>query len=221
MPSSRLSGGTLLWYVMSRPKFLYFDLGKVLVNFEVEVMCRQIAELAGIAPPVAKEIIFGGDLQRQCELGRLSRQQFHEIFCKQAGCQVDSRLLEHAASTIFELNVSIVPLIGQLSQTGNRLGILSNTSPIHWEYCRNRFRLLTESFQVYVLSYRIGAMKPDPVIYRAAAEMAGVAPGEIFYTDDIAGHVAGARAAGLDAVQYTSTPQLVEELRSRGVEFNY
>jgi hypothetical protein len=42
-----------------------------------------------------------------------------------------------------------------------------------------------------------------------------------FYTDDIAGHVTGARDVGMDAVVYTSTDELVKELRKRGVDFNY
>jgi hypothetical protein len=39
--------------------------------------------------------------------------------------------------------------------------------------------------------------------------------------DDVPGHVAAANEAGFDAVQYTTTPALVAELRNRGVTFNY
>ena len=34
-------------------------------------------------------------------------------------------------------------------------------------------------------------------------------------------NVAAARQAGFDAVAYTTTPALVDELHRRGVEFNY
>jgi len=165
---------------MSKPKFLYFDLGKVLVDFDTEVMCRQIAELAGVDVPAVRKILFEGELQRRSELGQISGEQFHEIFCRQTARQVDAALLEHAASAIFEINVSIIPVVAQLSQAGHRLGILSNTSQAHWQHCRDRFRILTEGFEVYTLSYRVGAMKPDTAIYRVAAELAGVRPEEIF-----------------------------------------
>ena len=46
-------------------------------------------------------------------------------------------------------------------------------------------------------------------------------PQEIFYCDDLPANVAAARRVGFDAVQYTETPELVAELRSRGVRFNY
>ena len=32
------------------PKFLYFDLGRVLLHFSIERMCRQMADVAGIEP---------------------------------------------------------------------------------------------------------------------------------------------------------------------------
>ena len=63
--------------------------------------------------------------------------------------------------------------------------------------------------------------KPEPAIFQAAAKLAGVPPNEIFFVDDTLGHVEGAKAAGIDAVQYTSTPALVAELRARGVAFNH
>ena len=47
--------------------------------------------------------------------------------------------------------------------------------------------------------------------------MAGVAPEKIFFTDDTPGHVAGAQSVGFDAVLYTTTAQLVEDLRARGI----
>ena len=69
--------------------------------------------------------------------------------------------LERAASDIFEMNVSILPLVACLERAGYRLGILSNTCRSHWEHCRRRFRIVAESFSVYALSYEIHAMKPD------------------------------------------------------------
>jgi HAD superfamily hydrolase (TIGR01549 family) len=109
-----------------------------------------------------------------------------------------------------------------LEDAGLRLGILSNTSPCHWEFLlRQDYGILPRCFKVHALSFEIGAMKPEPKIYQAAAELAGVAPQEIFFCDDIAAHVSAAREAGFDAEPYTTTPALVADLRRRGVRFNY
>jgi len=203
------------------PKFLYFDLGKVLVNFDVGQMYRQVGEVSGVDPVRVREVLFHGRLQKQHELGQTSTREFYEAFCRQTGTRPDYDELIRAASDIFEINVGILPVVSQLQETGQRLGVLSNTSCDHWEHCRRRFTIVAEPFPVHTLSYEIGAAKPDPLIFRAAARRAGVDPGEIFFVDDIAENVAGALAAGFDAVQYTSAPELVRELRRRGLRFNY
>ncbi len=113
------------------------------------------------------------------------------------------------------------PLVAQLFEAGYRLGILSNTCDGHWSHCIKRYGILRDFFSVHALSYKIGAMKPSAVIFCKAAEMAGCRPEDIFYTDDIAGHVAGAKAAGFDAVVYETTRGLVDELRKRDVNFCY
>jgi hypothetical protein len=43
----------------------------------------------------------------------------------------------------------------------------------------------------------------------------------MFFVDDMAEHVAGARAVGFDAVQFTTAAVLATELRQRGIRFNY
>ena len=37
------------------PKILYFDLGKVLVEFSHERMCKQMAEVAGTTPEAVRK----------------------------------------------------------------------------------------------------------------------------------------------------------------------
>jgi FMN phosphatase YigB (HAD superfamily) len=184
-------------------------------------MCRQLGDAAGLAADRAKEAVFGSGLELDYEAGRITSRQFYYGFCRQTGTCPDYDALARAGADIFILNDSIVPVVAQLQAAGSRMGILSNTCEGHWEHCLRRFRLLREGFSVYALSYRIGCCKPDASIFRAAAEMAGCRPQEIFYTDDIAGHVEGARSVGFDAVQYTSTAELAAELRKRGVRFNY
>jgi HAD superfamily hydrolase (TIGR01509 family) len=177
------------------PEFLYFDLGKVLVDFDIQRMLRQIGEVSGVEPARVKQAVFDSGLQHQS--------------------------LHRAGNEIFELNLSLLPVVAHLTQAGYRLGILSNTCEGHWQHCRQRFRIVAEPFSVYALSCQIGVTKPEAAIFHKAAELAGVRPQGIFYVDDLPQHVASARAVGFDAVQYTSTPQLVADLRTRGIRLNY
>ncbi|MDZ7619049.1 MAG: HAD family phosphatase [Patescibacteria group bacterium] len=198
-------------------RFLYFDLGNVLVHFSVDRMLRQVAAVAKIEPERVGEAVFRDGLQTEFETGRITPRQFYERFCEQTGVRPEYDALERAASDIFEVNVTMLPVLARLARAGWPMGILSNTCQTHWEHCHKRFTILPSLFGTYALSYQIGAMKPEATIFLAAAELAGCSPDEIVYVDDLAQHVEGARALGLDAVQYTGTPRLAAELRRRGL----
>ena len=203
------------------PKFIYFDMGKVLLFFDHRRAARQMAEVAGMTEAEVWQIVFGDDLQGRFERGEMTPREFYDEFCELSGKQPNFDALERAGSDIFWPNWSVFGVVNQLRSVGNRVGILSNTSRSHWEYCARRYRLIETGFEQHALSFEIGVMKPDATIFRVAAEMAGVDPAEIFFTDDTAGHVEAARAAGFDAVQFTDTPRLVDALRGRGVKLNY
>jgi FMN phosphatase YigB (HAD superfamily) len=202
------------------PKFIYFDLGKVLLDFSFERACRQVGEAAGISPDQVKKVL-GSGIQVDYEIGKLDSRGFYEHFCRESSTCPDYGAFYRGFNEIFTPITSMLPVVANLYQAGHRLGILSNTCEEHWNYCLPRYIMLRDFFAVHALSYEIRAMKPSAEMFCRAAEMAGCRPEEIFYTDDIAGHVAGARAAGLDAVVYTSTAELVKELRARGIILNY
>lgn len=204
------------------PKFLYFDLGNVLLNFDHALGCRQMAEVAGIEPEQVRRAIFETSLYRDYDTGAITSAQFFERFCELTESRAARAALFHAGAAIFRPNTSVWPLIVHLQRSGYRLGILSNTCEMHWQYVTDgRYSLLPRYFEVFALSYELGAAKPDAEIYRRAADLAGTAPQETFFVDDIAANVQGARAAGLDAVQFTTAATLVRDLAERRVRCNY
>jgi putative hydrolase of the HAD superfamily len=204
------------------PRFLYFDLGNVLLRFDHRVACRQMAAVAGIAPELVWQVSFQGDLFERYERGDVTNDQYYGIFCEQTRSTPDRDELLLAASDIFHLNPPVVALVAQLKSAGQRLGILSNTNDAHWRLVSDgRFAVLAGGWEQLALSFRLGAMKPEPAIYRAAAELAQVAPEEIFFVDDRSENVAGARQAGFDAVPFTTAAELTRDLLRRGVRFNF
>ncbi len=208
--------------VRPTPKVLFFDLGNVLLFFDHDLACRQMAEVAGIEASVVRRAVFESGLQHAYECGRISTREFCDQFCRATGTEPDYASLCHAAAAIFELNVGIKPLLAQLAAAGYRLALLSNTCEVHWEYVSSgRYGSLLDVFSPRVLSYHLGLVKPQPEIYMAALDLAGVAPTEAFFTDDRPENVAAACAVGIDAVQFTGTAALHRELLARGVECNY
>jgi HAD superfamily hydrolase (TIGR01509 family) len=210
--------------IYMRPEFIYFDFGNVICFFDHHVAARQVADVAGISEQQAWDVIFGqpDGLEWKYEAGQLNDKQFYEAFCRTTKTQPDVAKFHHANADIFKLNASIVPLIGHLEDSGIPLGVLSNTCNSHWQLATNgRYGILPRAFKKIVLSYHVGAIKPDPRMFKAAIEAAGVPAERIFYTDDIAGHVEAARRAGIDAVQFTGVDTLAQELLNRGVRCNF
>lgn len=206
---------------MRTPKFIYFDLGNVLLNFDHQLAAQQVAELCGRTPQDVWNLLFGSTLQNDYESGRLTTAQLAEIVQAKLGGSIAPDAFARAISDIFWINHSILPVICQLRSAGWPLGILSNTCDAHWEWIiAGRYPFLLRSFHHRVLSYVVGAMKPERAIYEVAAEQAGVAPADILFFDDRPENVAGAHAAGWDAVLYRDTAQVVVDLLARGVVCN-
>lgn len=203
------------------PRFLYFDLGNVLLFFDHVLAAQQMADVAGVPRDRIWDVVYASGLFLRRETRELSDEAYYEIICQQIGRRPDPAALEHAGCDIFRSNLTMIPVISQLKAAGHRLGMLSNTCATHYAFfASGRFRMIPEAFDVVVTSFDAGVMKPDPRIYEIAAAKAGVAPEEVFFADDMPANVAGARAAGFDAVQYTDTPTLIRELRQRGIRFN-
>jgi putative hydrolase of the HAD superfamily len=201
-------------------RFFYFDLGNVLLKFDHDLACRQLAQLSGIPPETVRRAVFDDGLQWKYERGEITCREFYDHFCRETHTSPGYDAVRHAASAIFEVNAPVLAIVAGLAAAGRRLGILSNTCAAHWSYCLPRYEGL-RFFQVFALSYELGAMKPDAKTYHAAAELAGVAPEEIFFTDDRPENVESACRAGFDAVQFTTVRRLAADLADRGVALNY
>lgn len=99
-------------------------------------------------------------------------------------------------------------LIRELRGRGLKTALLSNS----WDvtgYPREDFPAL---FDAVVISGEVGLRKPDPAIYRLAAERLGVQPAECVFVDDLAGNVRAAAAVGMVGVHHHDPVATVAEL---------
>lgn len=206
---------------MATPRFIYFDLGNVLLTFDHEIAIAKFAKLTGHDTAAIRAAIFESGLQQRYESGQIDDDAFAAAIGHACPHSLATHELLTLCSDIFALNVSIVPVVAHLHAAGHRLGILSNTCRAHWEFvARGRFAVLQHFFPIQILSYEVGSMKPDPAIYAAAVDAAGVEPDEVFFTDDRPENVAGALAAGLDAEPFETVPGLIRQLTKRNVRLN-
>jgi putative hydrolase of the HAD superfamily len=97
-----------------------------------------------------------------------------------------------------------------------KLGLLSNASR-GWT-ARFRARGVADLFDDVVVSADVGLAKPDPAIFRLAAERLGVAPPACLMIDDQPQHLSGASAAGMRTHLFAprDLPALVARLEAEG-----
>jgi FMN phosphatase YigB (HAD superfamily) len=199
------------------PSFVYFDLGNVIATFDRDRAFRQMAAACGADPARVREAVMNG-LQADLERGSIDWLGFHREFGRRTGTESDPVALAMAAADMFELNAEILPVVAALQRRRIPIGILSNTCEIHWRHLLGRrWGILPGGFRPAILSYELGASKPERAIFDRAAERAGVPPERIFFCDDLPEHIAAARAAGWDAEVFTSAPLLADQLARRGI----
>jgi len=70
---------------MSRPDFVYLDLGNVLLFFDHGLAARSMAKIIGVTPDVIKRTVFDSELQIAYERGERTTSQFVSILSEQFG----------------------------------------------------------------------------------------------------------------------------------------
>jgi glucose-1-phosphatase len=197
-------------------KAILFDLGNVIVPFDFKRAYTKLGPLCGCPVTEISARLRSTDLVQRFETGRIASEPFVAELSALLGLK--TTYLEFCdlwTSVFFEETLVPESLIAGLGAR-HRLLVLSNTNPIHFSMLKPRYALF-RYFDDFVLSYEVGALKPDAKIYQEAIQRAQCRPEECFFTDDIAINVEAARNNGIDAVQFLSAAQLEGELRARGV----
>lgn len=107
------------------------------------------------------------------------------------------------------------PWIKQLAAFRSRglfVGLLTNLPP-SWERHR-RHMIDDECLDAIVCSHEVHSRKPEPQMYRVAAERAGRPPGACILVDDLKKNCAGAAAAGWHTVHFRESDQAAAEVEA-------
>jgi glucose-1-phosphatase len=199
-------------------KAVLLDLGKTVIHFDYERGYRALERLCPHAAADMPERILRSRLGERFETGQLEPRPFHAELCRTLDLEADYETFCEIWDSIFTDPLIPEPVLEGLA-AHYRLILLSNTNAIHFEGLLRNYPLMRR-FHAMVLSHKVGAMKPDPRIYRAAIEAAGCRPGECFYTDDIPAFIDGARAMGIDAALFQGLEQFKRDLRLREIRWD-
>ncbi len=197
-------------------KTVLFDLGNVIIPFDVKRAYVRMAELCGCKPEEVAARIRATGLVRPFEKGEIEAEPFMRELS--AVLKLDISYAEFCDwwNCVFLPEPLVAEDLLEDLRSRHRLLALSNTNPIHFAMLKESYPLLRH-FDGYVLSHEVKAAKPEAEIYREAIARAQCNPEECFFTDDLAVDVEAAQAHGMDAVQFFSAEQLERELRQRGL----
>jgi len=108
-------------------------------------------------------------------------------------------------------------LAGELAAQRKYLMATVNNESAEMNAYRIREFHLRDYFTVFFTSCYLGLRKPDPRIYRLAADLTQRSPDECLFVDDRALNADSARKMGMPAIRFESGAQLRRELAAYGV----
>ena len=195
---------------------VYFDLGKVIVDFDHSRAARELMKVTSLSLKEAMAVLSDGDLVSEYETGRLSSQEHYRKVCRRLQMEVSIEKFRELWGSMFLPEPLLSESFLQDLKKRYRLMLLSNTNEIHFDFVIQNYPIL-RMIEERLLSYQAGCMKPEARIFELAIKKAGVAPENIFFTDDRPENIEAAQRAGIQALLFQSETQLKRDMASRGM----
>jgi len=200
----------------SRIRAVIFDIGRVLIRVDLARAMAGLSQRVPVSPEELWKALQSDPGWMDWQEGRISPRDWHLHIAKRLGGTLTFDEFRDAWNRALDpAPIQSEEFLAGLAKK-YKLGVLSNTDPIHMEYEEVRYPFFRH-FPVRVYSYRVGASKPNPLIYREALKGCKVSAPEAVFIDDVAAYVEAARQLGMKGVVYQSPEQLATELGALGV----
>ena len=206
---------------MPKAKFraIIFDIGRVLIRVDVSRAMDGLASGLLLTPQEAWSAIEKDPRWLDWQEGRISPRDWHLHLSKRLGSSLTFEQFSEVWNRALDPNPIHAESFFENLSKNYRLALLSNTDPIHMSNEEARFSFF-RFFPIRIYSYRVGASKPDPLIYREALQACQVRAEEAVYIDDVAAYAKAAQRLGMSAIVFQSPEQLQSDLRKVGVQLD-
>jgi HAD superfamily hydrolase (TIGR01509 family) len=195
---------------------IIFDIGRVLIRVDVSRAMSGLAAGLSLTPQDVWSAIEKDPRWLDWQEGRISPSDWHLHLTRRLGASLTFEQFAEVWNRALDPNpIHSDSFFEQLSRN-YRLALLSNTDPIHMSNEEARFSFF-RFFPIRIYSYRVGASKPNPLIYREALKACKVRAEEAVYVDDVAAYADAARRLGMTGIVFQSPEQLRSDLRSLGI----
>jgi putative hydrolase of the HAD superfamily len=147
---------------------------------------------------------------RELETGAIEEAEFERRFAERLGLDEATDLID----SMFRGMLPYKPMLGAVRtvrERGIKTGLVSNS----WSTSHYDRDMLDELFDTAVISAEVGLHKPQPEIYRLAAERLAEPPERCVFVDDLRENCEGAEAVGMTSILHrdpAATVARIEEL---------
>lgn len=191
---------------------LLLDFGGVLTTSLLDAIRRFCVE-CGLPADTLLDLFrddpVGSRLLADVECGVISQAEFERGVGKMLGVDPE-RLVQRLLGGV-EPEPEILEAAARARTAGIRTGVLSNSWGLD-PFDPYAGWLLADRFDAVVISEHAGTRKPDPAIYRLAAERLGLPCHACVFVDDLRRNLEPARALGMTVIHKTSAAQVVTDL---------
>ena len=199
-------------------KAIVFDAGGVLLNLDLEKCKAAFKDILGynkideLLDPCHQKGIYG-----DMEEGKITADEFRtQVLAESRPGSTPEMVDICMAALLTDIDKEKVDYLNRLKER-YPLYMLTNNNEISWLRFLDIFQRdgipIPETFKQCFISCRMGALKPNPVIYKQVMDTIGLPPEEILYIDDSPSNAKAASLLGMRGLWYkvgTDLEALVE-----------
>ena len=190
-----------------------FDVGGVMLRLRYQPFVRYLQEAGADLSDLPSWLATIG--LEEHERGEIPGEELLGRVAATAREPLDAADLHRRWLDMFERTDAMFELAEGL-MARHRVYLLSNVGDLHWAHMDREYGIERVGHGA-IASFRVGAIKPQPEIYRIAEQRLGLDPRSTVFVDDLARNVAGARACGWHAIHHVNPAMTRESLASLGV----
>ncbi len=189
---------------------VFFDNGGVLLRTEYQAPRERLAERLNLTYEDLVKIVFDSESSRRASLGVTGVEEHWAAVARKVGRPVSEA--GQIRDEFFAGDVLDRDLLDFIQALRPRFktGMITNA----WSDAREYFHKnrLDELFDSLVISAEVGAMKPEPQIYRIALDPLKIQAGEAVFIDDLPDNIEGAQAIGMQGLLFRDASRTRAEL---------
>ena len=203
-------------------RLFVFDLGNVILPFEHrQIIVKLLKRIRGKIIPSPHEFFsyvfdIENGLVNPYEEGIMSSLEFFTTLRDRYELDITFSEFKSIWNPIFWTDPDVDEAIRYLKQKGLPLFLLSNTNELHFAHIIKNYPIV-HSFDEWILSFEVGAKKPEKRIFDVVSEKMDVESGEVFYIDDISEYVNAAKACGFQGMVFKDAEGLWEIIRQNQI----